>query len=108
DIVRGSFDWLNVGNMNTGVRDYLKKIPGYQELFGPQAFCNCKHCQSIYSPAAYFVDLMQFVEKFVLSKHFRGSKAGHVLNLKVRRPDLWALPLTCENTNAIISSLDII
>ena len=108
DVIGGSFDWTAVGNTSPGVKDYLKDIPGYQDLFGDMAFCDCSHCQSIYSPAAYFVDLMQFVERHVLSKHFTGSKAGHVLNLKVRRPDLWSLPLTCENTTTIVPYLDII
>ncbi|PTQ92158.1 virulence plasmid A protein [Nitrosomonas nitrosa] len=108
DILAGSFDWLWVGNLGPDVKDYLRKIPGYQDLFGDMAFCDCEHCQSIYSPAAYFVDLMQFVERYVISKHFVGSKANHVLNLKVRRPDLWTLPLTCDNTTTLVPYLDII
>ncbi|HNP84100.1 MAG TPA: neuraminidase-like domain-containing protein [Nitrospira sp.] len=108
DLLTGSFDWLRVGNVGPDIKDYLRKIPGYQDLFGELAFCDCEHCQSIYSPAAYFVDLMQFVERYVMAKHFTGAKAAHVLNLKVRRPDLWTLPLTCENTSTLIPYLDII
>lgn len=108
DILTGSFDWTAVGNSSPDIKDYLKNIPGYQDLFGDLAFCDCEHCQSIYSPAAYFVDLMQFVERYVISKHFTGTKASHVLNLKVRRPDLWTLPLTCENTSTLVPYLDII
>ena len=33
---------------------------------------------------------------------------ANVLNLKVRRPDLWELPLTCENTTTLVPYLDII
>ena len=108
DILTGSFDWTAVGNSSPAIKDYLKDIPGYQDLFGDLAFCECEHCQSIYSPAAYFVDLMQFVDRYVTSKHFIGAKTNHVLNLKVRRPDLWALPLTCENTSTLVPYLDII
>lgn len=108
DILTGSFDWTAVGNSSPAIKDYLKDIPGYQDLFGDLTFCDCEHCQSIYSPAAYFVDLMQFVERYVISKHFTGAKATHVLNLKVRRPDLWSLPLTCENTSTLVPYLDII
>jgi len=108
DLLTGSFDWTGVGNTSPSISDYLRDIPGYQDLFGDLAFCDCEHCQSIYSPAAYFVDLMQFVERYVISKHFTGSKSSHVLNLKVRRPDLWTLPLTCENTSTLIPYLDII
>lgn len=108
DMLAGSFDWIAVGNSSPAIKDYLKEIPGYQDLFGDLAFCDCEHCQSIYSPAAYFVDLMQFVERYVISKHFTGAKSNHVLNLKVRRPDLWTLPLTCENTSTLVPYLDII
>jgi hypothetical protein len=108
DILTGSFDWTAVGNSSPAIKDYLKDIPGYQDLFGDLAFCECEHCQSIYSPAAYYVDLMQFVERYVISKHFTGAKSTHVLNLKVRRPDLWTLPLTCENTSTLVPYLDII
>jgi hypothetical protein len=108
DVLTGSFDWTAVGNSSPAVKDYLKDIPGYQDLFGELAFCECEHCQSIYSPAAYFVDLMQFVERYVVNKHFTGTKETHVLNLKVRRPDLWTLPLTCENTSTLVPYLDII
>ncbi|MGQ3131264.1 MAG: neuraminidase-like domain-containing protein [Flavobacteriales bacterium] len=108
DLLTGSFEWTGVGNINPSIKNYLRDIPGYQDLFGELAFCECEHCQSIYSPAAYFVDLMQFTERYVISKHFAGTNKDHVLNLKVRRPDLWTLPLTCDNTNTLVPYLDII
>ena len=104
----GSFDWTDVGNSNPNIKDYLKEIPGYQDLFGKLSFCECEHCQSIFSPAAYYVDLMQFIDKYVNQKYFKGAKANHPLHLKTRRPDLWTLPLTCENTSGLISFLDIV
>lgn len=108
DLLTGSFDWTRVGNTGPSVKDYLREIPGYDDLFGDLAFCDCQWCSSIHSPAAYFVDLMQFVEKYVIKKHFSGGQANHVLNIKVRRPDLWTLPVTCEHTLALVPYLDII
>jgi Salmonella virulence plasmid 28. len=108
DMLTGSFDWTNVGNTGTSIKDYLRDIPGYQDLFGELAFCDCSDCQSIYSPAAYFVDLMQFVDRYVIARHFTGTNADHVLNIKTRRPDLWSLELSCENTTALVPYLDII
>lgn len=108
DVVQGGFDWIDVSNQSPDIDDYLKKIDGFEELFGSQDYCKCEHCQSILSPAAYFVDLMSFVEKNILKKHFSGEQATHVLNLKMRRPDLWKLPLTCENTHGLVPYLDII
>ena len=111
DIVSGGFNTLFVNNIAPDVNDYLKGLDGYADLFGSQDYCLCKHCQSILSPAAYFVDLMRFVEQYVLENpdyDFTGRRLNHPLNLKVRRNDLWTLPLTCDNTNNLIPYLDII
>lgn len=66
------------------------------------------HCQSVLSPAAYFVDLMKFVEDNVLTPTLSLPNQNHPLNLKLRRPDLWTLELTCANTNEVVAHLDII
>jgi hypothetical protein len=44
---------------NLEIINVLKDIDGYQDLFGAQNYCRCKHCRSIFGPAAYFVDLME-------------------------------------------------
>jgi Tc toxin complex TcA C-terminal TcB-binding domain/Neuraminidase-like domain/Putative peptidoglycan binding domain len=31
-------------------------------LFGSQDYCDCEHCRSVYSPAAYLVDLLHFLD----------------------------------------------
>lgn len=108
DILNGGFNDTAVGNILPSVVGFLKELPGYAELFGNQDFCACRHCQSIYGPAAYFVDLMTFVEEKISKVYFSGNNADHVLHLKTRRPDLWTLPLTCENTDTLISTLVIV
>ncbi|WP_438033698.1 neuraminidase-like domain-containing protein [Sorangium sp. So ce204] len=108
DILKGGFDSLAVGNLGPSSLDYLRKLDGFTELFGSQDYCDCAHCQSILSPAAYFVDLMEFIEEHVTKHFFTGARASHVLALKSRRPDLWTLPLTCENTHTQVPTLDII
>ncbi|MFN3531515.1 MAG: Tc toxin subunit A, partial [Candidatus Brocadia sp.] len=88
--------------------DIIKKhfpnpTPKYAELFGSPDICECAHCRSVYSPAAYFVDLLRFL--------WRGepnSDGNTPLDmLSARRPDLLHLPLTCENTNTIIPYIDL-
>ncbi|MGB0498451.1 MAG: neuraminidase-like domain-containing protein, partial [Rubricella sp.] len=105
---RDWFDRTPFANPPTGIEKALKDIPGFEDYFGSQDFCDCTHCRSILGPAAYFVDLMRFVEESVTSRAFTGSDADHPLALKVRRPDLWTLPLTCENTNTLIPTLQIV
>ena len=108
DVVRGGYGWIDLSNQCEEVGDYLKKIEGFEELFGSQDYCKCQHCQSILSPAAYFVDLMSFVERRILKTNFPEDLQDHVLNLKTRRRDLWELQLTCENTHGLTPYLEII
>ncbi|MES2936900.1 MAG: neuraminidase-like domain-containing protein [Pseudomonadota bacterium] len=108
DVVHGGFDKLGVGNVFEDVSDALRKLDGYADLFGPVDGCDCAHCQSILSPAAYFVDLMYFIGQHVAKKYFSGAKAAHALNLHTRRPDLWTLPLTCENTDTLLPTLVVV
>jgi hypothetical protein len=40
----------------------LKVYPTMESLFGSLDFCDCEHCRSVLSPAAYFVDLLKFLD----------------------------------------------
>jgi hypothetical protein len=42
--------------------ELLKHYPTMETLFGSLDFCECEHCRSVLGPAAYFVDLLQFLE----------------------------------------------
>jgi hypothetical protein len=101
DTIWGGFRWLNVCNTREDqMENGPVKLDDYESLFGSQTYCNCKHCQSILSPAAYFVDLMRFLGSNI--------PASGMLQLNSRRPDLWTVELTCENTNTEIPTLDVV
>ena len=108
DVVNGGFGDLAVGNVGAEALGHLEDLPGFAELFGEQGACLCAHCRSILGPAAYFVDLMRFVDDQVTRRVFTGALAGHALALRSRRPDLWTLPLTCEHTDTAIPYLVIV
>ena len=105
DIIGGSFDELAVANTRNTVVPALASLAGFEEMFGNLSFCACEHCQSILGPAAYFVDLMEYVTNHVL-KQF--SSLGHPLDLRTRRPDLWKLELSCANTNERVPTLSLV
>ena len=102
--------------------DALKGYPTMQELFGSMDFCECDHCRSVLSPAAYLVDLLQFVEaepaaraNFLAGWEERNAKsyadmgfADPYAELTRRRPDLPHIPLTCENTNIALPYIDVV
>jgi Tc toxin complex TcA C-terminal TcB-binding domain/ABC toxin N-terminal region/Neuraminidase-like domain/PA14 domain/Salmonella virulence plasmid 28.1kDa A protein len=78
-------------------------VPNYTELFGAPDICECEDCRSVYSAAAYFIDLLRFLWR---GEPNQDGKAPLDI-LAARRPDLLHLPLTCENTNTIIPYIDL-
>lgn len=111
------------------------KYPTMRSLFGALDYCDCEHCRSVTSPAAYFVDLLQFldVNSNVWRDRMEDWKKEHrnveympdweanpdgshrvvesrkpIDALLERRPDLEHLPLTCENTNTLLPYIDIV
>ncbi len=40
----------------------INEFPNMAGLFGSLDFCECEHCRSVLSPAAYLVDLLQFLD----------------------------------------------
>jgi hypothetical protein len=108
--------------------ELIKHYPSMESLLGSPDFCECEHCQSVLSPAAYFVDLLKFLEpddnvwkgflddwqnkhnkeKYMTdwNKDDKEKKPYHALI--ERRPDLPHLPLTCENTNTALPYIDLV
>ncbi|HYR02922.1 MAG TPA: neuraminidase-like domain-containing protein, partial [Syntrophobacteria bacterium] len=103
----GLFGKLALSNQAPLVND-LRDLDGYEDLFGRQDYCDCEDCRSVLGPAAYFTDLMYFVQEHVSKKVFVPGRTTHPLYLKNRRPDLWKLPLTCANTTTEIPYLEVV
>ena len=75
-----------------------------EDLFGGQDYCACDDCRSIISPAAYLVDLLDFID----NDDCTPPGQNPVKVLLARRPDIGALPLTCENTNIPLPYIDLV
>ncbi|MCC9074418.1 hypothetical protein LNQ49_22755 [Flavobacterium sp. F-65] len=86
-------------------------------LFGDADICECGECTSVYSAAAYYVELLQYLRNNNLDplavddiaiksnpKNISGTPLEKLFN---RRPDLGCLELTCKNTNTILPYLDL-
>lgn len=107
--------------------ELIKHFPTMESLFGSMDFCECEHCRSVLSPAAYLVDLLQFVDpepgvwgNFLA--HWKathgdedyphedaGGKAMRPYDVLIeRRPDLPHIPLTCENTHTTLPYIDVV
>jgi peptidoglycan hydrolase-like protein with peptidoglycan-binding domain len=107
------------------LKSLLKEYPTMESLFGSLDFCDCEHCHSVLSPAAYLVDLLRFVDPqppdwqhtltYWKNTHNQQEYTGPDYNylkpydaLILRRPDLPHLPLTCENTNTALPYIDLV
>ena len=85
-----------------GMLPVIAAGPTLEELFGSLDYCQCDDCRSILSPAAYLVDLLDYLDN-------PPGVPGNPLDVLLsRRPDLQYLPLTCDNTNVTLPYIDIV
>jgi len=84
-----------------------------EELFSGMDYCECEECTSVYSPASYFVELLQYLRNNNLdsSKTKKDPKdidGTPLQKLFRRRPDLGCLELTCDNTFTVLPYIDLV
>ncbi len=103
-------------------KELRKQFPTMESLFGSMDFCECEHCRSVLSPAAYLVDLLQFVDvepqvwgNFLADWKDKHNGQDYTDKYKKpfdalieRRPDLQHIPLTCENTHTALPYIDVV
>ncbi len=75
-----------------------------EDLFGDLDYCQSCDCQSITSPAAYLVDLLDYIDNTAPTAGYQNPLSA----LLARRPDIGALPLTCDNTNIALPYIDLV
>lgn len=100
------------------------ELPNMTAMFGSVSTCQCKDCQSIYSPAAYLTDMLSWLEKDVLPLDPNNDPNGlDALEMVVdkndegddeddeyffRRRDIRYILLSCKNTNTLVPYIDIV
>ena len=106
---------MNGVAMNAVPANAIKEIPELSTLFGSLDFCLCGDCQSVNSPAAYLVDVLNFLKdrktKLPETEPTPDPPAEppSVKDLLfARRPDLGEIELTCENTNTALPYVDLV
>jgi hypothetical protein len=75
-----------------------ERSPDYISMFGDMN-CDCEHCQSVYSPSAYFVDVLHTLKQY---------SPEAFSEITTRRPDLIQILLTCKNTNTPLPYIDLV
>ena len=90
--------------LSSGPKKIIENYPTLQTLFGSQDACACGHCSSVLGPAAYFVDVLQFIKNAHLDWMLLGDPYLYWIG---RRPDLQDLELSCNNTNTVVPAIDL-
>lgn len=89
----------------------LSKFPNWDNLFKAGDLCECEHCRSVLSPAAYFADLLMFLKdrNSVKAPANPGDPIPTVKDILFsRRPDLGYLELNCENALTPLPYVDVV
>ncbi|MCT7962990.1 neuraminidase-like domain-containing protein [Laspinema sp. D1] len=85
------------------------ELAEWTTIFGSLNACQCKHCRSVYSPAAYLVDMLEFLKKVCLQKDARGRCTRNLQQVLFnRRPDIRDLKLDCDNSNTPLPHIDLV
>lgn len=99
----------------TSQQDRADKIQGFltdsqvnlTSLFGSVDYCTCSDCNSILSPAAYLVELLNFLRNNNLDPGKTRQSTTLYEAFCRRRPDIPRLKLSCENTNTVLPYIDL-
>lgn len=91
---------LKIKSLDEKLEAVSKDFPNLKSLFKLTDVCECEHCRSVYSPAAYLVEILEFLDKrsvtdLTVTPHVTSNLAKNVLF--ERRPDLGEIDLGCEN-----------
>jgi hypothetical protein len=111
-----------VGAREIAKNGLMQQFPTMESLFGSMDFCECEHCRSVLSPAAYLVDLLQFVDaepqawaNFLTDWKQKHNGEDYSVTYKkpydeliARRPDIPHISLTCENTHTALPYIDVV
>ena len=76
--------------------------PSWEFLLGSPDYCDCEHCASVTSPAAYLVDLLLWLQRAP------GVPLAVYRVLVDKRPDLVKILLNCANTNTEVPYIDLV
>ena len=102
---------VNSGGLTAALAQAQADFPNLKSLFKSVDTCACEQCRSVYGPAAYLVELLEFIDQrsvtdLTVTPHVTTSAAQDVL--LARRPDLGDIDLSCANANTPVPYIDLV
>ena len=82
------------------------RLATWADLFGRGDGCFCPPCDSVHGPAAYLMDLFEFLKEMDAKAPVGGQSLLDVLF--ARRPDLKHLKLNCANAETPLPYIDLV
>ncbi|MCI0590070.1 MAG: Tc toxin subunit A, partial [Gammaproteobacteria bacterium] len=104
---RSPLPYVIAGQSATAQSAWVEKnrsLANWTRLFGSLELCECRHCRSLYSPAAYLVDTLNFIKNAPMK--CETTALDNLLSW--RRPDIEHIELTCDNSNTPMPYVDLV
>jgi hypothetical protein len=105
-VASGHFRATAAADVDPDLVARVQDIPGYRDLFGSLDYYRCRDCESIFGPAAYFLDLMRITDRYITDPN-AGTIPPH-FSLRERRPDLFTMELTCAQTSDLVPTVRLV
>ncbi len=100
-----------IDSLSLKLKAVSEDFPNMKSLFKMTDLCACEQCRSVYSPAAYLVEVLQFLEKrSVVDLTTNPVTEGYLAKdvLFERRSDLGDLDLSCDNAMTPLPYIDLV
>jgi len=107
----GDIPALRLEALSKKLEAVSKDFPNLKSLFKLTDNCACEDCRSVYSPAAYLVELLEYLDDRSVTDLTTGPPTtGHLAKevLFSRRPDLGDIDLGCENAFTPVPYIDLV
>ncbi len=102
---------FNTDALSKKLEAVSEDFPNLKTLFKLTDTCACEHCRSVYSPAAYLVELLQWIGSRSVTDTTANPPVTSNLakeTLFSRRPDLWDIDLGCANATTPMKYIDLV
>jgi hypothetical protein len=102
---------VNTGSLTATLQSTAEDFPNLKSLFKLGDMASCEHCRSVYSPAAYLVEILEFLDNrsvtdLTVLPTVTSNNAKEILFTK-RRPDLGEIDLSCDNATTPVPYIDL-
>lgn len=101
---------VNTATLSATLESTAEDFPNLKSLFKLGDVATCEHCRSVYSPAAYLVEILEFLDNRTVSDLTVTPATTSNLAKDVlfdRRPDLGEIDLSCDNANTPVPYIDL-